>query len=83
MHPVTNDSIRNPPESVDGVALPAIDNLLATPTGMSLTTPAIRARRGRNSNGRDGKRTGNTGRQLSLTVNNGHRKPELTWGATL
>ena len=30
--------------------------------------------RGRNSDGRDGKRTGNTGQQRSLAVNNGHSK---------
>jgi hypothetical protein len=33
-----------------------------------------RNNRGRNSDGRDGKRTGNTGQLRSLTVNNGHSK---------
>ena len=45
----------------------------------SLGDPAQRDRPpgvggGRNSDGRDGKRTGNTGQQRSLTVNNGHSK---------
>ena len=37
------------------------------------------ANRGRNSDGRDGKKTGHTGHQRSLAVNNGHSKtgPEL------
>ena len=48
-----------------------------TEIARSLTTTGLdRAPVGRNSDGRDGKRTGNTGHVRSLTVDNGHSKTD-------